>query len=127
MLESATAVMYEDKVILRGITSDTAAVADRLRSLRDVMPAEATIEENIIVVDSNVPLDALCQDAFHALVKQPISFHESSAKIRSSSFSSLDKIVDYAYDCYGTRFLIVGHTDASGNEEWNLRLSRARA
>ena len=39
----------------------------------------------------------------------------------------LDEIVQIASDCPATTMTITGHTDASGEESANLRLSEARA
>jgi len=58
-----------------------------------------------------------------------IQFDFDSARIRPSSFRSVGLIADSLYHPYlqGYRFLIVGHTDAKGSREYNLKLSEQRA
>jgi len=58
-----------------------------------------------------------------------IQFDFDSARIRPSSFRAVGLMADALYHPYlqGYRFLIVGHTDAKGNREYNLKLSQQRA
>ena len=58
-----------------------------------------------------------------------IQFEFNSARIRPDSFRAVGLMADALYHPYlqGYRFLIVGHTDAKGNREYNLKLSQQRA
>ena len=56
-----------------------------------------------------------------------MSFARSSAELRPASFATLDRITEFAHDCPSTTIAITGHTDASGDEDWNRQLSLARA
>ena len=58
-----------------------------------------------------------------------IQFDFDSARIRPDSFKAVGLMADSLYHPYlqGYRFLIVGHTDAKGNREYNLKLSQRRA
>ena len=58
-----------------------------------------------------------------------IQFDFDSARIRPESFRSVGLLADALYHPYlqGYRILIVGHTDAKGNREYNLKLSQQRA
>jgi outer membrane protein OmpA-like peptidoglycan-associated protein len=58
-----------------------------------------------------------------------INFDLGSARIRPDSFQAVGLMADSLYHPYlqGYRFLIVGHTDARGSRELNLRLSQQRA
>lgn len=126
-MESADAAMTEGQIRIRGVTADAKTFAQRMDFLRDAMPADANLLDNVIVIDKELTLDELCQRTFAQLNALPIAFHESSAELRKSSFPSLDKVVDFAWDCQHTTIVISGHSDASGNEGWNRRLSRFRA
>ena len=126
-MESADALMQDGKVNIRGVTADPELLAQRLNLLREAMPADAPLLDNVIVVDNKLTLDDLCRRAFKDLSALPIAFQESSAELRQSSFPSLDKVVDFAWDCQQTTIVISGHSDASGNESWNRLLSRTRA
>lgn len=126
-MESATAKIDRDQVSLRGVTAEPDVFRQRLAFLREAMGPGSTLEQDVIQVDQELALDELCRRAFARLGALPVAFAESSAALRESSYPSLDKLVDFAWDCRNTTILIVGHTDASGNESWNRQLSRARA
>jgi outer membrane protein OmpA-like peptidoglycan-associated protein len=58
-----------------------------------------------------------------------IQFDFDSARIRPDSFRAVGLMADALNHPYlqGYRFLIIGHTDAKGNREYNLKLSQQRA
>lgn len=126
-MDSASAMMRDHSIEIRGITSDAPTYSARIEFLRDALPADALINEDIIVIDDAVSLNALCRRTFAYLIKKPVAFRQSSAEIRTSSYSILDNIIDFAYDCRNTTIAITGHSDASGDPVWNLQLSLARA
>ena len=126
-MESATATMDRNQVRLRGVTAKPDVFQQRLAFLRQAMTAESTLHEDVILVDHKLALDDLCRRAFARLGSLPVAFAESSTELRDSSYPSLDRLVDFAWDCSNVTILIAGHTDASGSESWNQQLSRARA
>jgi OOP family OmpA-OmpF porin len=58
-----------------------------------------------------------------------INFDFGSAVIRPESYRTVGRIADALHHPYllGYKFLIVGHTDAKGGRETNLKLSQQRA
>jgi outer membrane protein OmpA-like peptidoglycan-associated protein len=58
-----------------------------------------------------------------------INFDFNSARIRPESYRTVGLIADSLYHPYlqGYRFIVVGHTDAVGSRETNLKLSQQRA
>jgi outer membrane protein OmpA-like peptidoglycan-associated protein len=58
-----------------------------------------------------------------------IQFDFNSANIRPDSFRAVGLMADALYHPYlqGYRFLVIGHTDAKGGREYNLKLSQQRA
>ena len=58
-----------------------------------------------------------------------ITFDFDSSRIRPESYESLGLIADALHAVYlgGDRFLVIGHTDAKGAREYNLKLSQRRA
>ena len=58
-----------------------------------------------------------------------IQFNLDSDIIRPVSYKTLGRIADALYHPYllDYKFLVVGHTDASGKREYNLKLSQRRA
>lgn len=125
--DSATAIMHEREISLRGVTSDAETFASRLEFLRQAVPADTTVDDDMVEFSDSANLDTLCREAFASMDDLHVGFRQSSTDIRTSSFSSLDRIVDFAYDCRQLKITITGHSDASGHESWNRRLSRARA
>ena len=68
-------------------------------------------------------------DQLGAMPQLTIAVQFDSARIRPDSFRAIGLMADALYHPYlqGYRFLIVGHTDAKGNREYNLKLSQLRA
>ena len=64
-----------------------------------------------------------------AQISIAIEFNLGSARIKPESFKAVGMIADALYSPYlqGYHFLIVGHTDARGGREYNLKLSQRRA
>jgi OOP family OmpA-OmpF porin len=58
-----------------------------------------------------------------------VQFDNNSARIQPRSFRAVGLMADALYHPYllGYRFLIVGHTSATGSRETNLKLSQQRA
>jgi len=125
--ESAQAIMLDGSIGIRGVTTDAGNYATRLAFLRDNLISDTQFGSDVIEVDSLESFDELCHETFSRLVLGPVSFDESSADIRTPAIVTLDRIADFAHDCDQTTIAITGHTDASGVESWNKRLSLARA
>ena len=125
--QSGTAHMDADRIVIRAVTSDDDALASRLRFLREGMTRDIEIEDDVIVVEPTESLVELCRRTLTDAISETVEFRESSAELRTSSYATLDKVIDVANDCRSSRIAITGHTDASGNEAWNRRLSFARA
>ena len=84
------------------------------------------------IVSSDVPAEsvdfgALCARAFADHKPGPVNFDESTTTFRSSAVPVLQRIVALANTCRNAAIDITGHTDSSGDERWNVRLSLARA
>jgi OOP family OmpA-OmpF porin len=81
----------------------------------------------IVSPDAPADLDALCARAFADHNPGPVNFDESTTTFRSSAVPILQRIVALANTCRNAAIEITGHTDSSGDERWNVRLSLARA
>ena len=69
-----------------------------------------------------------CQDDFDLLLStNEIHFATNSAEIDAASDDLLNDLVEVAEQCPEAKIEIGGHTDSRGSEDYNLRLSQARA
>lgn len=71
--------------------------------------------------------DALCRRVFDAIDDPHITFGLQSDELRSSSFAALDRIVNFTRNCPRYDVVIIGHSDALGDEAFNIDISRRRA
>ena len=62
-----------------------------------------------------------------AVLLNQVTFASSSAKIDESSKPTLDELATLSKYCPGAHIEIHGHTDSSGSEKANLRISKQRA
>lgn len=125
--QSAHAIMRDDAIEIRGVTADADVLNARLVFLQEELGPDTTIVTDVVPITSGATQDTLCRRAFAELFIEPLMFKQSSTEIRDASFGTLDRIIEFAYDCPQTVIAITGHTDASGDETWNRRLSIARA
>lgn len=96
---------------------------------QDVSPAHPVESTDLAVTppDHTANVAALCARAFANYNAGPVNFDESATTFRSSAVPVLQRIVALANACRNAAITITGHTDSSGDERWNVRLSLARA
>jgi len=125
--QSASATVTEHAITIRGVSSTPEPWYQRLNALRNVLPGKMTIDHDVVIVNNTSSLSTLCERAFAHSLGSAIEFRQSSVEIRTSSYVTLDRIVEVANDCRTGVIAIRGHSDATGDEAWNRQLSRARA
>ncbi len=77
---------------------------------------------------AGAPESQHCQQDVEAILKaRSIRFDEASAAIDPGSREVLDEVAGALRPCVGSIIAITGHTNASGDEAANYRLSRQRA
>lgn len=79
------------------------------------------------VLEQHASIQDACPTMFSTLSGEPIRFFFGTADLRPSSLPLLDRYAEFAADCPESRLAIAGHTDASGDEGFNLYLSEQRA
>jgi len=87
-----------------------------------VVPAPA--EPSPVVVRENL----LCQERLEEIMAvSNIYFESASAEIQAKSSDTLDRIVEVLSQCPAAEIEVAGHTDSSGQDEFNMTLSQQRA
>jgi OOP family OmpA-OmpF porin len=126
-LDTAVATLRPGSITVRGVTSHPGVFRSREAYLRNELPPGTSVSTDILTVRSRASLGELCLIAFDSLLMQPLTFFESGTEIRDASAAVVDRVTDFARDCQDVSIEIRGHSDASGDETWNRRLSLARA
>ena len=124
---SSEAVLSSNEIDIRGVTIKEVAWKSRLKALRMVLPEGVSVSTNMLYVDPTIDAKQACAMAAEAFATGEINFEESSAEFLSSAYPRLNRVVALADVCTATTISITGHTDSSGSDEWNQRLSLKRA
>ena len=114
-------------VQIRGVLMHDSSTEQGLHSLRQALPETAKFDVRFLKLQAGATARALCERQFAAIDAGSVKFNESGTGLRESAFPALDRIVTLADACREATVSITGHTDSSGNEEWNRQLSLARA
>ena len=124
---SGRAEISADEIRIHGITNDQPGWKNRLDVLRKTLPPNVSVVVDTVPVDPTVSIAGICTRAFAGFELGPINFEESSTKFRSSAYPRLDRVIALANACGDSEISITGHSDSSGNDSWNQRLSLQRA
>ena len=69
-----------------------------------------------------------CQEMFNTVVREEtINFKTAKAEILPASFDLLDRLTQLSMRCPDAQFVVSGHTDNTGNSDFNTRISLQRA
>lgn len=123
-LTPITAELNNNTLSLIGTVADTQS--------RDTMAelAKKTFEgkiENLLIVQAPVKRDICESLVAELLANGKINFKTGNATISPKSHDLLDQITSTARRCPDARFQVAGHTDSSGNANFNIKLSEQRA
>ncbi len=126
-MHSGIADLSEHSLRISGIASADSEFPAVLTAVRDGLPDHVSTDVDVFVIDSGLAVADICDRMFAAVATLPAQFDESGVRMRSASQPVLDRVVDFAEDCAEVNIELVGHSDASGPEELNLKLSLQRA
>lgn len=125
--DAAIAEVSTATVSIRSVTNEKPGWQERLDLLNEALPADVSLFTDTLIVDNTISVSRLCERAFASFETAPISFEESTAVFRSSALPELERVVALATTCLDSSVQVTGHSDASGSESWNQRLSLERA
>lgn len=124
---SPRARLHGDSLSIEALAHDVTAAQHRLAALQDALPEEAEISLRVTDSGPDIEVQGLCERAYEGFTHKQIRFEESGTVMLTSAYPVLDRVVALADACRNARIMIVGHTDATGNEMQNRALSLARA
>ena len=126
-VDSPGGKIHGSSVRIRGVVMHDSPMEPGLNSLRQALPDTADFDIRFLEPQAGVTARALCERQFATIDPGAVKFEESGTDLRESAFPALDRIIALADACRDSTVSITGHTDSSGNEEWNRQLSHARA
>jgi OOP family OmpA-OmpF porin len=128
-LSTGTLVVSDREIKLSGDALYDAAVAQIRGNLARDFPEGWQVKADLSVKPAAAPVDAsVCQQLFSELLaKGKIRFESGRAAIDLDSAGLLDRLVETALRCPTANIEIAGHTDADGDDAFNLALSEKRA
>lgn len=126
---SLTALADGRDITLQGTLTPQQSVAALMDTLRDV-PGVRLVRDRINVIDPVAESRRTMEQFLEALNRintASVSFQPGSVSFTEGSTRSLDQLVTLMQSTPMSRIRIEGHTDNTGPESVNLRLSRERA
>ncbi|CAA6828132.1 MAG: Unknown protein [uncultured Thiotrichaceae bacterium] len=140
-LTEAEALVTPNNVYLSGQSSSKIMLQQIQHQLQAIIPKSMKSEFNLeltdtVESDTNSPdadaqVAALsakeCQRQFNQALKKRIQFNSSSSVLKKSSYKVLDKVAEISKQCETKQIVVHGHTDATGRNNANRRLSKKRA
>lgn len=126
-MHSGEMTVSGSEVFVRGVASRSRNWATTLDAFRQRLPAETDLVQDVLIVDDELDVHTLCRRMFDTIRNADVTFRQSGSKLRTASFAALDRMISFASSCVEVTILIVGHSDTSGDEEFNRILSLRRA
>lgn len=111
-----------------GVTTDRKAWSGAIARVGHALPDGMVLRDEVVAIRPDRSHADRCLSRFRRLaVDQSIEFLRSGAELSAGSYAGLDGLLELAVDCPDLHLGITGHTDDSGDEHANQRLSLARA
>ncbi len=115
------------RIDLRGIAAPGDEWTRLLSQFRASVADDVELSVDVFIVDTSFSLLDMCTQMFSRITAVRVNFRQSGTTLSTASHPTLDRLADFSRDCSHSTILITGHSDASGHESSNKRLSRARA
>lgn len=127
VLDSAEASIGPAGVSIRGVAASPDRYEAGVAALRAALPSSVSLDEQVTLLAPAPALRALCARTFAGFGSGRVEFERDGAELRTTAYALLDTLIEFAWDCHDVRIQITGHSDAVGDENRNLELSRRRA
>ena len=124
---SPAAHLGADSLHISALAHDVEDAGSSLADLSEILPQTIDVSLHLQSAGPRVEAGELCSRVYDDFDHGHIAFIESGTTMLTSAYPVLERIAALADACRDATLSIVGHTDSSGNEEQNLRLSLARA
>jgi OmpA-OmpF porin, OOP family len=128
-LSTGTLVVTDREAKISGDAFYEAAVGQIRATLARDFPQGWQVNSELSVKPAAAPVDpTVCQQLLSELLdKGKIRFEPGRATIDPDSAGLLDRLIETASRCPNARIEIAGHTDADGEDGFNIALSEKRA
>lgn len=126
-LRSGALTVVDRKITVSGVARTGGGFRPALAALRGALSDDTELEVDVFVVDDTMDVGVLCRRMFEAVRNPTIEFRQSGSTLRTSAVGALDRIVSFAASCRGGDIVIIGHSDAMGDADYNQLLSEQRA
>jgi len=123
--ETFIASFIDNELMLDGQVIDSDQKNLYEAEFRRIVDLEINNQLNVVLPP--IKKDVCLELVNELLSKGKINFETGKATIEESSFTLLQDIADIAIRCPKSNFEIAGHTDSTGNLEFNMTLSQQRS
>jgi OOP family OmpA-OmpF porin len=133
MVERGSIIIDGRSLVVNGHVAGHREKAEVLQAMAPAIRAGLRIEDRVVVTPATssssaaVPLSALQLLLNQVLAKSSIEFEPKSATMTTKGQMVLDQIIALLRRAPDTPIEIAGHTDSTGEAEYNMQLSRRRA
>ena len=117
----------DSALVVRALARQPETVLDGVADFADALPVALRTDVRILRAGPDIEVRSLCARQFEVFRNGPINFHEAETRMRPSAQPELERVVALAGACRDATISITGHTDSSGDETSNLKLSLERA
>ena len=126
-LENAQHQTEEMKAQLASLQKDAEALRQRLNIAEEEKNKLATKLKTTQYTAYEAQKQSVLNSIMNTFQLTKIKFHTSSAVLTKESKALLDKVAKIIQEHPEYHYIVQGHTDSRGNEEFNLKLSQNRA